>query len=136
MITKKTRNTDGNGSPIVCGENCKQLYEFSKAKNILDHLPKNLRRLGFCVEAVSEINPQKKETIEAGAYEMSEKIVEWDNKFKDFEGTFSEAHTRVDELTELLHMNFHDFSSKQVERTIAGLATREYEVRIVEDGEE
>lgn len=39
-------------------------------------------------------------------------------------------------LKDVLHMNFSNFSSEQIEKAIAGLSTRKYEVRIVEeDGE-
>ena len=34
-----------NGTPVTCAEHEKTLFEYSKAKNILNGLPKTLRRL-------------------------------------------------------------------------------------------
>ncbi len=43
---------NNNGMPVTCAQHEKAIFEYSKAKNILDSLPKTLRRLNFKVEAV------------------------------------------------------------------------------------
>lgn len=179
---------DNNGTPTTCVESAKQLFEFSKAKNILGSLPKTLRRLNFRVEAIPDIAKPKK-IVESNTYKVSDEILEWRDKFKTVDEIKSEANERLDKLSELLHenaqkildvrhkielennknmydgyllyvdlrtllrdrramkdeqlilkdvlhMNFSNFSSEQIEKAIAGLSTRKYEVRIVEeDGE-
>lgn len=44
-----------NGKPVTCVEHAKMVFEHSKAKNILDNLPKTLKKLNFRVEAVPDI---------------------------------------------------------------------------------
>ena len=180
---------DNNGTPITCVESAKQLFEFSKAKNILGSLPKTLRRMNFRVEAIPDIVTKPKKFVESNTYKVSDEILEWRNKFKTVDEIKSEANERLDKLSELLHenaqkildvrhkielennknmydgyllyvdlrtllrdrramkdeqlilkdvlhMNFSNFSSEQIEKAIVGLSTRKYEVRIVEeDGE-
>ena len=46
---------NGNGKPVTCAEHEKTLFEHSKAKNILDSLPKTLRRLKFKIEPIPDI---------------------------------------------------------------------------------
>ena len=179
-----------NGQPMVCKEDKKQVFEFSKAKNIQSSLPKTLKRLNFRVEALPDIITKPKEFVESNTYKVSEEILKWRDKFQTIDEIQSEAKERVGKLAELLHenaqkildvrhkielennknmydgyllyvdlrtllrdrramkdeqlilkdvlhMNFSNFSSEQIEKAIAGLSTRKYEVRIVEeDGEE
>lgn len=179
---------DKNGTPVTCVESVRQLFEFSKAKNILGSLPKSLRRLNFRVEAIPDIS-KPKEIVESNTYQVSDEILKWRDKFQTIDEIKSDAQERVDKLAELLHdnaqkildvrhkielennknmydgyllyvdlrtllrdrrlmkdeqlilrdvlhMNFSNFSSEQIEKCIAGLATRKYEIRIMEeDGE-
>lgn len=179
---------DKNGSPVTCVESAKQLFEFSKAKNIHSSLPKGLRRMNFRVEAIPDIS-KPKEVVESNTYKVSDEILSWRDKFQTVDEIKSESKDRLDELAELLHenaqkildvrhkielennknmydgyllyvdlrtllrsrrvmkdeqlilkdflhMNFSNFSSEQIEKTIAGLSTRKYEIRIMEeDGE-
>lgn len=112
-----------NGMPVTCAEHEKTLFEQSKAKNILDSLPKTLRRLNFRVEAIPDIQPQinkevvneiKKEVIENGNYELSENIIRWVDRFgscydvlKDAEQTLRESIKELErsdqELLDILH---------------------------------
>lgn len=50
-----------NGRPETCKEHDKTLFEHSKAKNILDNLPKTLKRLNFRVEGIPDLAPKEKE---------------------------------------------------------------------------
>lgn len=81
---------NGNGTAITCSESEKGLFEESKAKNIVDSLPKTLRRLNFKVVPIPDITPQinkevvetiKKNVIESSDYELSENISRWIDKF-------------------------------------------------------
>ena len=45
-----------NGSPVTCAEHEKSIFEYSKAKNILNGLPKTLKRLNFMVDPVPDIS--------------------------------------------------------------------------------
>ena len=96
---------DNNGTPITCVENAKQLFEFSKAKNILGSLPKSLRRLNFRIEAIPDIVTKPKEFVESNTYQVSDEILAWRDKFKTVDEIKSEAKERVDKLAELLHDN-------------------------------
>lgn len=55
VIKERNKNLfirlDNNGTPVTCTESEKGLFEESKAKNILDHLPKKLRKWKFQVIA-------------------------------------------------------------------------------------
>ena len=52
---------DNNGFPITCVESVKGIFEYSKARNILDNIPKTLKRLNFKLEAIPEIQPKVEE---------------------------------------------------------------------------
>lgn len=177
-----------NGQPITCGERSKELFEFSKAKNIHSNLPKTLRRMNFRVEPQPEGITKHKEVIESNIYKVSDEVIKWKDKFKTCGEIIEEAKCRLDELTSLLHdnnarmedivhkielednknmyegyllyvemrnlrrnrrllkdeklilrdvvnMNFSNFSSDIIEKTIAGLSKRKYEMRIVDEDE-
>lgn len=178
-----------NGQPITCGENRKQLFEFSKAKNIHSNLSNKLKRMNFRVEAIPDVISKPKKCVKSDTYKIPNEILEWQDKFKTVDEITSEAKKRIDEISELLHensqktvdtvhkielendkdmyggwllyakfrdlrrrrrelkdeklvlnnifhMNFRDFSSEQIEKTIAGLAKRKYEMRIIEEDDE
>lgn len=52
-----------NGKATICSKAERDLFEYSKTRNIVDNLPKNLQKLKFRVETVPDI-PQKKNVIE------------------------------------------------------------------------
>jgi len=93
-----------NGTPVTCPEHEKTLFEYSKAKNILDSLPKTLRRLNFKVEAVPDIrkNSEDKQTeqrvIENHNYIVSDSISQWIEKFGICDDILKEAEKRKEEL--------------------------------------
>lgn len=94
-----------NGRPVTCTEENKGIFEYSKAKNICDNLPKTLKQLKFCVEAIPDI-PQKLEEgqkiIVTNTYTPSEKVMEWLNKFGQCEDIINEAKERDMELNKEL----------------------------------
>lgn len=90
---------NSNGRPVTCVEHDKTLFEFSKAKNIVDSLPKSLKRLRFKVEAISEIIVrQEKKVIEKENYLVSANITEWIEKFGICDDILKEAQKRKEEL--------------------------------------
>ena len=62
-VIKNNKNVyiriNNNGSPVPCSKNDRTLFEYSKAKNILNCLPKTMKKMRFVVEAVPEIQNQK-----------------------------------------------------------------------------
>lgn len=98
-----------NGTPVTCAEHEKMLFEQSKAKNILDNLPKTLRKLRFEVKAVSDIQQNKKiigeEDIKREEYIPSENITRWIDKFGKCGDILSEAEDREKQLLLALKNN-------------------------------
>lgn len=87
-----------NGKPVTCAAHERTLFEYSKAKNILDSLPKTLKRLNFKVEAVPDIMHTEKKIIETQNYEVPDTISQWIEKFGICDDILKEAQKRKDEL--------------------------------------
>ena len=108
-VIKNSKNVfiqlNENGRPVTCTENNKGIFEYSKAKNICENLPKTLKQLRFCVEAIPAI-PEKREEeqkiIVTNTYTPSEKVMEWLNKFGQCEDIINEAKERDMELNKEL----------------------------------
>lgn len=86
-----------NGKPITCSYGNKELFEQSKAKNILASLPKTLRRLNFRVERVPDIPPK---IIQTRNYKISDDIKKWVDKFGGCGDILNEATDRMKFLLE------------------------------------
>ena len=99
-----------NGKAVTCTEFDKTLFEFSKAKNVLNCLPKTLKKLNFKVEAVPEITVSKnvskeneeKKVIQQKYYIPSENVIRWIEKFGICDDILTEAKERKDELCNML----------------------------------
>lgn len=93
-----------NGKPTTCSEHEKSLFEYSKAKNICENLPKILKKLKFFVEAIPDIPQKTKENkvIEINTYHPSEDITRWINKFDKCCDVIDEARERREELNKEL----------------------------------
>lgn len=109
-VIKNSRNVyiklDENGRPITCIESMKGKFEYSKAMNILNNLPKAIKKFDFKVEGIPEI--RVKENIETkivnkDVYIPSENIVRWVDKFGVCADILTEAKQRQDELIQELH---------------------------------
>lgn len=93
-----------NGAPVTCTENNKTIFEYTKAKNILDSLPKTLKRLNFKIETISQIQTEtrkkivEKKVLEGGNYVVSEQIKQWVEKFGICDDILKEAQERREEL--------------------------------------
>lgn len=94
---------DKNGRPTTCSSANAQRFEESKARNILDSLPKTLRRLNFSIEFVPEITPKatllENNTLgnESG-YRPSDTVNRWIDDFGKCGDIISEAEIRKEEL--------------------------------------
>lgn len=100
-----------NGKAETCTENNKGLFTESKAKNILDSLPKTLKRYGFRVEAIPDIPPKVNENKR---YKVPKSVSQWIDKFGTIGQVLSEARARSniliaeintcdDELIDIVH---------------------------------
>ncbi len=103
---------DNNGRPETCGREMAQKFESSKAKNIVDHLPKTLKRFHFRAQAIPEITPQinknivqemEKNIIQGNVdYEVTENITQWLDKFGSCADVLNEAKERQKVLIQQL----------------------------------
>lgn len=103
-----------NGRPVTCTKDMKFVFEYSKAKNILDSLPKTLKRLNFKVYAVPDIptNSSKEKSIQEQLsniqfikkdnYIVPDSIMKWVEKFGVCDDILKEALKRKDELNKAL----------------------------------
>ena len=89
-----------NGTPVTCIESQKGLFEYSKANNICNSLPKQLKKFQFFVEAIPEIHPkiQEQQAITTNTYKPSENVTRWINELGRCEDILSEASNRYEEL--------------------------------------
>lgn len=87
-----------NGRPVTCVESEKELFNYSKAKNILDNLPKTLKRLKFTVAAHHVLDSDPPKIIQNNNYSPSENITQWIEKFGVCADTFNEAKKRKEYL--------------------------------------
>lgn len=89
-----------NGTPVTCHESQRGLFECSKANNICNSLPKQLKKFNFFVEAVLEIKQKREEqnVIAANTYKPSNNVTRWINELGRCEDILSEARNRYQEL--------------------------------------
>lgn len=89
-----------NGKAATCSKAERDLFEYSKAKNIVNHLPKTLKRLNFRVEAVSDIKSksENKRKLENTEYEVPENVTKWIEKFGTCADILNEAKNREKDL--------------------------------------
>ena len=88
-----------NGQPVTCGNSQKQLFEYSKAKNICGSLPKTIKKLNFFVEALPDISIKDiSANEEINTYEPSENVTRWINLLGQCEDVLNEASQRDNEL--------------------------------------
>lgn len=74
---------DENGTPITCVKSVRGKFEYFKAQNILNNLPKSLRTMHFKLQAIPDIVPKeekktlKKKIENRDKYIVSEDISRW-----------------------------------------------------------
>lgn len=100
---------DDIGRPVTCVKSVRGKFEYSKAQNILNNLPKSLRTMHFKLQAIPDIVPKeekktlKKKIENRDKYIVSEDISRWVDKFGKCADILQEAKSRQDELIEELH---------------------------------
>ena len=89
-----------NGTPETCNESQRGLFECSKANNICNSLPKQLKKFNFFVEAVPEISQKvdEQKVITTNTYVPSENVTRWIEKLGQLEDVLSEVSERYEEL--------------------------------------
>lgn len=105
------------GSPETCTKHSMQRFEYSKAKNILDNLPKTMKKFHFRVEAVPEIvtikderslksdvqkNKTEKKVLENHTYTTPDSVLNWLERVKSCNNLAKDANKRKEELVHLL----------------------------------
>lgn len=98
---------DSGGRPVTCGKSERGKFEKSKAKNILNSLPKTLRKFHFKMEAIPDIPPKEESTIkpkviENVGYVPSSNITQWIEKFGQCGDILNAAIERHSELVKNL----------------------------------
>lgn len=188
---------NGDGRPVTCTKQDRTLFEYSKAMNVCENLPKTLKKLNFKVDAIPDIvisenfelqENVKQKVIQKENYILPENVTRWIEKFGICGDILSEAKQRKSEiLTELsnldkefvniiheielekskdlyggwkeyidvrtnrekrrnikdelliinnvLRTDFRCLSNESVEKAIAGLSTRKFTYRVIEEDE-
>lgn len=108
-----------NGQPVACSRKIRDTFPKQKAENILEHLPKSMRRLHFKLECIPDIKIQTpvERIVEAtktsikgnDGYEVSESVRSWIDKFGECERILNDAAQRYKEL---------EFELKRADRRI------------------
>lgn len=99
-----------NGKPVTCSEKERGVFEYSKAKNILDNLQKTLKKLNFKVEAIPETIRRREEehkkvemkVIQNENYVIPDQVIQWVEKFGICDDILKEAQKRRIELNDML----------------------------------
>lgn len=109
-MIKNKRNTyirlDENGRFVSCSEKLKGTFEYSKACNIVKALPKQLKKMGFYVEAIPDI-PEPKQKVKPKVndtyhYEPCENVTRWVGRIGQARDILQDAIDRDPELSKEL----------------------------------
>lgn len=97
-----------NGSPETCVKQSAQKFESSKARNILNNLPKSMKKFHFKVEPLPDIvsteeKVAEKKVIQKNDYILPEEVTRWVDKFGTCADILNEAIAREEELINELH---------------------------------
>ena len=99
---------DDTGRLVTCVKSVKGKFEYSKARNILNNLPKSLRSMHFSLQPIPDIKPKeeiKEKTIKnKDDYIPSENLIRWIDKFGACADVLDEARKRQEELINNLHI--------------------------------
>lgn len=110
VITNPTKKLfirlNQNGTPETCGEQMAQHFESSKARNIIDNLPKKMKKFNFFVEPIPEIKQKtlddneniNNNIIKNDNYIPSDNISRWIDRFGACGDILDEAEQREKEL--------------------------------------
>lgn len=99
------------GRPTTCTKQYRQRFEYSKARNIVDSLPKTMRKFHFRVEPIPEIssstekcatNVPEAELAERYPYIVPEEVQEWLDRARQCNGLAKDAAVRKTNLVQKL----------------------------------
>lgn len=114
-----------NGKPVTCGKDQAEEFNYAKAKNILDNLPKTMKKFHFKYQVVQEtthkVNKDIRQEIKNNViqgnvdYEVTENITQWLDKFGECSDVLDDAKDRQkiliqklgdidNELLDILHI--------------------------------
>lgn len=104
------------GSPETCTRQAAQRFEHSKAKNILDNLPRSLKRFHFKIQVLPEEilhkeENQDEEVIVSTYYKVPESVTRWVERVKNCNNLAKEAAERKEELLQALSNADKDLSN-------------------------
>ena len=110
---------NGKGVPVTCAKSRAQRFESSKARNLVDNLPKTLKRFHFRVEAIPEIVEHKEESVKEtedkaiikSYKETSESAKRWIDRSTECSKFTNDASERKSELTKMLQSADRDLSN-------------------------
>lgn len=120
IITNSSRTQfirlNDKGSPITCNKQNAQHFDYVKAKNILDHFPKTMKKFHFKVEPIPEVkvhnddsedndrgqheNDTQKSIIINESYTVPDAVTDWLNRVKSCNDLAKDAAKRKEELTQ------------------------------------
>lgn len=101
---------DKNGAPEICTKQMAQKFENSKARNILYHLPRTMKRFHFKVIPLQEEIVHKEENSEDAReeiiistyYTVPDSVTKWVERVKNCNDLAKDAAKRKDELLQAL----------------------------------
>lgn len=95
---------DDKGCPETCVKQNAQKFESSKAKNILDNLPKTLKKFHFKIQAIPEDIEQeeKREKLVSTYYTIPDQVKQWVERVKNCNDLARDANKRKEELIDAL----------------------------------
>ena len=85
-----------HGKTITCGENMKDVFDETKAKNIFNALPKTLKKFHFHVEPTYD--KPKPKLIENTGYEVPDEVSRWIDEFGSCGEILNKAKARSNQL--------------------------------------
>lgn len=91
---------DNNGKPVTCARDARMRFDRTKARNILNMLPKPLKKFHFRMEAIPEIPPK---TIQDTLYNPPDSVKQWVEKFGQCGDILNAAVARNDHLVNTLY---------------------------------
>ena len=91
---------DNNGKPVTCARDARMRFDRTKARNILNMLPKPLKKFHFRMEAIPEIPPK---TIQDTMYNPPDSVKQWVEKFGQCGDILNAAVARNDHLVNTLY---------------------------------
>lgn len=113
-----------NGVPETCPKEMLQRFEHSKAKNILDHLPKTMKKFHFKVVPIPDEIVHREKSVEEGKnkrreekviintyYSVPDEINRWVERVKNCNDLANDASKRKDELIQALSNADKDLSN-------------------------